>query len=135
MRASGESALDFQHRTLFDSFSVNGTWWAVGSARRRIPGTLHVIPSKGITLELRGVLRRPKEPSDDITIRNEPTIVGTTDDGQSITLVTCLHKSRGPAGDSFAPKLVVVGAHLRNFFSARMKWFYLSTTNLEEWVG
>jgi hypothetical protein len=124
---------DYLSRTLFEDFSVKGEWWRVGSARKRVTGTLTIDPKRDIRLDLNGMFSHPKR---SIHLPDHAKAIhGTTTEGTPVTLLKCHALSVGGAGAIYSINRAFVGAHFRDLSSLRIKWFAFSYLGLAEWIG
>jgi hypothetical protein len=126
---------ELANKTFFDSFSLKGNWWALGNAKRKVTGTLHIDPADEIRLEVDAVLRKEHRrlllgPRSDDT-----TIWGCLDNGEPVSLFKCFYTMHDGVRTTYVVNYLVIGAHARSPRSLHFDSMHLEPAQIEELVG
>lgn len=134
---------------MIEKFEYKGVWWLPDNPEKQISGTLRFVPGEGAVLDLVGSFNgsfveikstncikkvwtgKPFEPE---------IILGTSSNGNSITLHRCvetkrLDSSSGFSTSSFYANIVFIGWHFTKPEELKFKSFFVNYPYFEEWSG
>ena len=120
---------------MLEDLTLAGYWFLPGS-EDRVPGTFSFTPTKGIRLDLNGVLTDAfpsQTPSDAV-------IFGETSTGKSVTLSRCFMENSNISFPGYGlaryyAQFAFIGAHLPEAEHSQFPLYRVRVWNLEEFLG
>jgi hypothetical protein len=114
-----------------------GRWWVPSNPRRRVFGVLQTPPNEDISLTVAGGLEGES---------SDVTILGRTQDDESVTLLRCLplatrgmgaftHRPQDVASQDFFVHEALFGGRFKSDDDARFRFTEVDYANLAEWIG